>query len=436
MRKMRRQSLLGLLTPGLAAALVLTMAVAGCGAGDDDADSGAISGEITVLTQRTDLVDTVFQDYKKRFEAKYPDVKVKFEGITDYEGEVKIRMNTKDYGDVLLIPGSVTADQLHLFFEPLGTVDQMKQKYRFLTEKSYDGKVYGLSITGNAQGFVYNKKVWQQAGITSAPRTPDEFLSALRAIKEKTGATPLYTNYKDGWPLTQWGGARGVVTADPDAYNKLAKDDAPWAPGKENYVIDSLLYDAVKGGYTEADPTTTAWEPSKGLIGTGKIATMMLGSWAVVQMQQAATNKADIGYLPFPVQVNGKFHSVIGGDYKNAININSKRKAAARAWIDWFANESNYAIDQGGISPVADAAIPDTLADFKTAGVEYLELAPAPAGAEGLVERIDKASEVGLGEPKYRQRLVDAARGAGKESKEAIFADLNKRWAAARSKTK
>jgi hypothetical protein len=257
----------------------------------------------------------------------------------------------------------------------------------------------------------------------------------LGAIK-KTGAIPLYTNYKDGWPLTQWGGARGVVTADPDANNKLATDDAPWSPGKENYVIDSLLFDAVKGGYTEADPTTTAWEPSKGLIGTGKIATMMLGSWAVVQMQQAATNKADIGYLPFPVQVNGKFHSVIGGDYKNGININSKRKAAARAWIDWFAHESNYAVDQGGISPVTDATLPETLADFRTTGVEYIELRPAPREFEGLVDKIDKASEVGLGEPKYRQRLVDAARGARKESKEDIFADLNKRWAQARSKVK
>ena len=69
------------------------------------------------------------------------------------------------------------------------------------------------------------------------------------------------------------------------------------------------------------------------------------------------------------------------------------------------------------------------------AGVEYIELLPAPAGEEGLVNRIDAAAEVGLWEPIYRQRLVDAARGARNETKEAIFADLNKKWADARAST-
>jgi raffinose/stachyose/melibiose transport system substrate-binding protein len=412
--------------------------MAGCGSDKNSAKSGEVSGEITVLTQRTDIVNTVFQDYKKKFEAKYSQVKVKFEAITDYEGEVKIRMNTKDYGDVLLIPNSVTADQLPTFFEPLGDVDTLKSKYRFVTsEQNYNGKVYGLAITGNAQGFVYNKKIWTQAGITSFPKTPDEFVADLKTIKDKVpGTIPLYTNYKDGWPLTQWEGARGGVSNDPDAVTKLAKDDSPWAAGKEHYLIDSLLWDAVNQKLTEADPTTTAWEPSKALIGTGKVATMMLGSWAIVQMQAAAPSKTDISYMPFPVQVDGKFHSPIGGDYKNALNINSKHKAAAKAWVTWFADESNYATDQGGVSPLLSGAFPDTLADFKAAGVELIELKPAPKGEEGLTDRIDKAAEIGLGDPKYRQRIVDAARGAKKESKEDIFADLNKKWAAAKKNTK
>jgi raffinose/stachyose/melibiose transport system substrate-binding protein len=424
---MRKLALIGLLAAGLV--------LAGCSNGSSGTDQNAVSGDIIVLTQRTDIVDTVFADYKKKFEARYPGVHVTFEAITDYEGEVRIRMNTKDYGDVLLIPNSITADQLPTYFEPLGAVDELKQKYRFLTEQAYQGKAYGIAITGNAQGFVYNKKVWQAAGITAPPRTPAEFIAALQAIKAKTGVTPLYTNYKDGWPLTQWEGNRGAVANDPQATVKLAKDDAPWATGKEHFIIDSLLYDAVKAGVTEADPTTTNWENSKKLLGDGKTATMMLGSWSIVQMQQAAASKDDIGYLPFPVQVGGKFHSVISGDYKNAVNVNSAHKAAARAWVDWFADESNYATDQGGIPPLVSGQLPSTLGDFTTARVEYLELAPAPAGQEGLTDRIDKAAEIGLWDPKYRQRIVDAARGARDETKEAIFADLNKKWADAKGKT-
>jgi raffinose/stachyose/melibiose transport system substrate-binding protein len=426
---MRRLGLAGVLVVGT---LVLSACSSG---GDSGGSSDKPSGDITVLTQRTDIVDTVFADYKKKFEAKYPDVHVKFEAITDYEGEVRIRMNTKDYGDVLLIPNSITQDQLSTYFEPLGNTDDMAKKYRFTTEQAFDGKTYGIAITGNAQGFVYNKKVWAAAGITSDPKTPDEFITDLQAIKAKTSVTPLYTNYKDGWPLTQWEANRGAVTNDPDEVNKLATDNAPWTAGKDHYIIDSLLYDVVKDGLTEADPTTTNWENSKKLLGDGKIATMMLGSWAIVQMQGAATNKADIGYMPFPVQVGGKFHSVISGDYKNAININSAHKAAARAWVDWFADESNYAVDQGGVPPLLTGSFPDTLADFKTAGVDYIELKPAPKGQEGLTSRIDAAAEIGLYDPKYRQLIVDAARGAKNETKDQIFADLNKQWAAAKAKT-
>lgn len=419
----------------VAVMLAAALALSACGSGGDSGNSGnEIKGEITVLTQRTDLVDTVFVEYKKTFEAKYPGTSVKFEAITDYEGEVRIRMNTKDYGDVLLIPNSVTADQLPLFFEPLGTVDELKSKYRFVSnEQTYGGKVYGIAITGNAQGFVYNKKVWADAGITAPPTTPQEFLSALAAIKAEGKAIPLYTNYKDGWPLAQWEGLRGGVSGDPDAVTKLAEDDAPWAAGKEHHIIDSLLFDAVAQGLTEPDPTTTNWENSKKLIGTGQVATMMLGSWAVVQMQAAAPSASDIGYLPFPMQTGGKFHSTISGDYKNAININSDNKATARAWIDWFANESGYATDQGGISPVLGKDLPATLADFATAGVELIELNPAPAGKEGRADKIGNEAEIGLWDPKYRQRLVDAARGASKETKDQIFADLNSKWAAARA---
>ena len=67
--------------------------------------------------------------------------------------------------------------------------------------------------------------------------------------------------------------------------------------------------------------------------------------------------------------------------------------------------------------------------------MEYFELTPEPPGKEGLVDRIDDESEIGVTEHLYRQRLVDAARGARPETKEQIFAELNQRWAAARAET-
>ena len=47
-----------------------------------------------------------------------------------------------------------------------------------------------------------NKKVFEQAGVTELPKTPDEFLDALQKIRDNTDAIPLYTNFAAGGTLT------------------------------------------------------------------------------------------------------------------------------------------------------------------------------------------------------------------------------------------
>jgi ABC-type glycerol-3-phosphate transport system substrate-binding protein len=423
---------------GVALAASTGLLLAGCAGGaESGGDPDAIAGDLTVLTNRTDIVDTVFQDYKEQFEEEYPDVNVTFEAITDYEGEVTTRMNTDDYGDVLLIPNSIAKDELPTYFEPLGTVDELGEEYRFVREQSYEGDVYGIAITGNASGVVVNTAVWEEAGITAPPTTPEEFVDGLEAIAENTDATPLYTNYKDGWPLSQWEGNQGTPTGNPDAPIRYTEIDDPWAEGEDHYIIDSILFDAVAEGLTEEDPLTTNWEESKGLIGSGQVGAMVLGSWAIVQMQDAAEaaggSADDIDYWPFPNQVDGAFHSTIGGDYKNGINVNSDNKAAARAWIDWFADESGYATDQGGLAPRLDGPTPDTLATFDELGVEYIELTPAPEGQESLLTDIYNTAEIDLWGNLYRQKLIDIARGAADGDKESYFDELNTKWAEARA---
>ncbi|GAB4084790.1 extracellular solute-binding protein [Myceligenerans cantabricum] len=417
--------------------MALTLSACSAQADGDTSGDGEIAGEITVITQRTDIVDTVFADYKAEFEEKYPEVTVTFEAITDYEGEIAVRMNTDDYGDVLLIPNSVKPDQFATFFAPLGSVEEMSEEYRLVEEKAYDGQVYGVSITVNTQGLVYNKRVWEEAGITDLPTTPEEFLADLQAIQDTTDAIPYYTNYADGWPLSQWDGNRGAM-GDPAYQNThVAFSDTPWAGDEWHGISDGLLFDAVAAGLTEEDPTTTNWEESKTLLGTGEVGTMLLGSWAITQMQQAAEDAGgsaeDIGYMPFPYQVDGTFHAQIAGDYKNAVNVNSEHQAAARAWIDWFASESGYAYDEGGISPLVDGPEPETLGDFEAAGVEYVEMEAAPQGQESFEADVVSASEIDLYGNIYRQELVDIARGAADGDKETYFAGLNQRWADARA---
>lgn len=429
---MRRRSV-GLLAAALVVALAGCAGNSGKNSGEDadsPADPSKVSGEITVLTHRTDMVtDGTMDNYAAEFNKIYPKVKVKFEGITSYENEVKIRMNTDNYGDVLFIPSVVKRSDYPNFFASLGTVEEMSKKYRYTSFNDYEGKSYGLTPNGNAVGFVYNKKVWAQAGIAKWATTPEEFLAALKLIDEKTDAVPLYTNYHDGWPLSQWQAAIGNVTCDVEANDKLATTSAPWTQGNDMYTIDSLLYNVTKEKLIESDPTTTNWENSKGMLATGKIGVMWLGSWAVIQMQQAATkagaDPADIGFMPFPAQKDGAYCAVNAPDYQQAVSIHSEHKAAARAWVDWFADTSTYAKDSGSISVSKDSQMPSTLQEFGDQGVTLIELTQEQAVK---VNEINDESEIGLNSPEYRQKIVDAGRGADKDSLESIFADLNKRW--------
>jgi len=424
---------------GIALLATAAVAISGCagGGGGSDADNtidGEIKGDIKVVTWRTDLVeDGTFQKYADEFNKKYPDVNVTFEGITDYAGEMLTRMSTTNYGDVIGIP-AIKPEQYEQFLEPLGKTADFEDTYRFLPAASYDGTQYGIAWGGNANGVVYNKKVFEEAGVADLPTNEDEWLEALQKVKDNTDAVPLYTNYKDGWPLTQSFGNLGVVTNDPDAPVTMAEDTAPWTEGTDVYAIDSLLYDSVAAGLTEDDPLTTNWEQSKVDLGTGKIAAMTLGSWAISQMQAAAEDNGasadDIGYMAFPANVDGTQLAVIGGDYNLAVSKHSKAKAAAWAWIQWVAEDSGYTEAQGMISPVIAKPLPDNLAGFEEAGVELMEINPAPAGKEGLINNVADDSQIDLYGPIYRQKLVDIARGAADGDKESYFAELNERWGA------
>lgn len=416
---------------GAALALVL----AGCSGGEstDSADDGEISGSITVLTNRTDLVDGLFADYKAQFEEKYPGTEVEFEAITDYEGEVTTRMSTEEYGDVLIIPAGISVADYPTYFEPLGTSDEVSETYNYLTGYTYDGQVYAIPDNAGVNGVLYNAKVFEEAGVELPLTTPEEFLDAMKAIKENTDAVPYYTNYAAGWPLSQWEGLRGAISGDSEAVNRLTQIDTPWAEGEEHYVIDSMIYDLVANGYTEEDPTTTDWELSKQMMADGEIGAMVLGSWSIIQVQSLADDASDIAYMPFPVQVDGEYYVPIAADGPQAINVHSDNKATARAWIDFITQESGYAQSQGLIPTVKDAEFPEALQSLQQDNVNFLEIASVPDDEKGVLDAIDNAAEIGLWDPTYRQNIVDTARGQVSGDKDSIFADLNARWTEARA---
>ena len=101
-----------------------------------------------------------------------------------------------------------------------GDVDSVKKEVKYPNRWLYENEVYGIPITVVGRGVLYNKKVFKEAGITELPKTPDEFITDLKAVKDKTDAIPLYTNYAAGWTMGAWDDYTGITATGDAKYRK------------------------------------------------------------------------------------------------------------------------------------------------------------------------------------------------------------------------
>lgn len=402
--------------------------------GEDYTD---LKADLKLISHRTDLIaDGTFDNYVAEFQKMYPGINIKYEGITDYVGDMTTRLTSNDWGDICMIPTTIPLTELGDYFQVMCQLDEIKDEYNFADNRAFGQDVYGIPSTGNAQGIVYNKAVFEAAGITELPKTPDEFLADLQLIKDKTDAIPLYTNFAAGWTMTAWDAyISGGATGDSDWMNiTMPQTKDPFADrgdGTGPYAVYKILYDAVSMGLTEDDPTTTDWEGCKPMINNGEIGCMVLGSWAIVQMQAAGDNADDIAYMPFPISVNGTQYASAGADYCFGVNknISDDNKIASMLYIKWMSESSNFAYDQGGVPVLKSQEYPETLKAFD--GIELIEDTQAPAEIADLQPNVNQESELSLNaDQTHVQRVVEAAIN-GDESYDDIIADWNEAWNAA-----
>ncbi|RKI30059.1 extracellular solute-binding protein [bacterium 1xD8-6] len=443
----------------------MTLSLAACGSKDDDKkkddkkdeaftltldqiklgeDYTSVKADLKFLTHKTDKVDNTFQDYIKEFQKLYPNVNIEYEGITDYANDITTRLSTGDWGEICMVPTTVDKDELENYFVSFGNKSKLGESYdeRFLNNYAFSDKVYGMPSMVNLQGIVYNKKVFEEAGVTELPKTPDEFLAALKKIKDnkkddKKFVAPLYTNFAADWTMNAWDAyIDGGATGDADFVNTgLTKGKEPFSDRGDQtgpYAVYNTLYEVVKQGLTEEDPTTTDWEGSKGMINRGEIGCMVLGSWAIPQMQAGGDNADDIAYMPFPITVNGKQYAAAGPDYCYGINVNSSndQKTAAMCYIKWLIEKSGFAESEGGITGIKGSKLPDALTIFDS--IELVVNKAAAAGEETLFNDVNNDSELGINVSGAipKQIVEEAIKKDGMEMKDMVK-EWNEKWTTA-----
>jgi len=397
-----------------------------------------LTAKIHFVYHRTDIPDKL-NGYVEEFRKTYPNIEIEYELITDYAENALLRVDNTDW-TIMGIP-TVQKDELSKYFVPLGDLETLDGLYNFMSSQSFEGVCYGIPSTGNANGVLYNKRIFAEAGVTELPKTPDEFIAALKAVKEKTDAIPLYTNYAAGWTMGAWDAYMGVAATGRATYmnQELAHTKDPFADqgnGTGPYAVYKILYDAAAEGLIEDDYTTTDWEGCKPMLNNGQIATMVLGSWAFTQMRDAAGGEhpEDVGYMAFPITIDGKQYAPAGGDYNFGINAKAsyEEKLASLYYLKWLTHESGFAYSEGGVPIDKAGEYPDLYAAFD--GIDMLSDADALEGEETLLSEMNAESELNFnngGNTKV-QEIIEHGFNHDK-SFDDIMADWNEAWSDAQA---
>ena len=379
-------------------------------------EEGKIGGTLTVVTSRPDAAE-LFEEIEEGFKKKYPEVEdIIWESSSDYDADIMKRMNTKDYGDVLFVPFSMagTPSEYENYFYPLGKVEDLEKKYLDVTEAVYNDTVYGLPVSINILGFVYNEDVLKKAGVESMPTSTDALRETCDQIESKTGATCFYTNYNTS--LGVWAGA---LSSYGENYKEAALNGNPFDEGQPIREVMDLFYKLAAGGYIEEDPITGDYNQSLQLLADGKVAMIMRASQDLATIQALNDSEDNIKLAPFPTTLNGTTSVPVGAPGVIGINKNTENLATAKAFLEYFISaESGYAEDLDGVPVIIEELNDDQRALFeegtivKTASTEdaaIQERYSAVAGEVGIARLTDvlqKVINIGL-YPEQNQSYED-----------------------------
>ena len=153
------------------------LSYAGIKLGQDYTD---LKATITMFNHRTDMDSDDYggknwKSYFADFNKEYPNITVKITTDTNYADDALTHLQSGNYETITMIPAVDKAD-LSTYFLSYGNLETMKTQINYATTWEYDDQVYGVPSTATTQGIVYNKKVFQDAGITELPKTPEDFI--------------------------------------------------------------------------------------------------------------------------------------------------------------------------------------------------------------------------------------------------------------------
>jgi len=365
---------------GLTMIIAMLGVIIGCGDSKNDnaAPSSAASGassegnqpkvKLTIAHLMVEEGARVWvADMISNFTAKYPNVEVEEIAANSdkYNTMLKTKIASDDAPDIMLLTNLNDANRDYLdggFV--LDLTDQPFMNNVNSIERQYiDGKLYALPFDMNANGVIYNKDVFEKAGIAEVPRTYGAFKETLEKLKQ-AGFDGMAAGFKENYYVTGDIGAdwrAGALSVNPDWITQLQDRTLRFADDDQMRGILERLND--RFAYSQSDPFGTDANSALSLVATGKAGILQHGSFMVDAIKKINPD-VRLGFFPFPwsddkAKNNLPLGSGIGG---LAVYKDSPNKEWALKFLELVATKEmgeSLQNNKGGLSLIKDVSLPE-----------------------------------------------------------------------------
>ncbi|MFF9041965.1 extracellular solute-binding protein [Streptomyces sp. NPDC014892] len=372
----------GIAATALVASIALTATACG---GSDSGDSA--DGPVTITWWDTSNATNEAPTYKalvKEFEAANKDIKVKYVNVPFDQAQNKFDTAAGATGapDILRSEvGWTPAFAKKGFFLPLDGTEALKDQDKFqpslIKQAQFDGKTYGVPFVTDTLALVYNKELFEKAGIAEAPKSWDDLKKAAATIKDKTGVDGYWGSTQAYYAQSFLYG-EGTDTVDV-AQKKITVNSAE---AKKAYGTWLDLFDGK--GLHKADTTADAYAHIQDAFVNGKVASIVQGPWEITNFYKGSAfkDKANLGIATVPAGGAGKAGAPTGGHNLSVYAGSDKaHQEASLKFINFMTSaksQETIALKNSTLPTRDDAYTAEVKADPGIAGYQTVLAAAQP----------------------------------------------------------
>ncbi|MEO3871723.1 extracellular solute-binding protein [Nonomuraea sp. B12E4] len=349
------------------ALIAIAALVAGCGGGGggETAAPQGSPGKVTLEwwhLSTAEPLKSLWAQRAKEFEAKNPNVTIKATVLENDAYKAKLTTITQSGKAPDLFAtwgGGVLRQQIDAGLVKDISADVADVLPNFtpaaLSAYTFDGKTYGLPTDIGMVGFWYNKKLFQQAGITEPPATWSAFLEDVKKLKA-AGVTPIALAGKEKWPGHYYWAYLAMRIAGLPALQQAGVDHDFTKPdfvaaGQQVKALADLQ--PFQKGFLGAAYSTPDGQAA--LMGNGKAAMELMGQWAPSVQSDAGKGLGDdLGFFPFPAVEGGKGAATDAFGGGGGLAVGADAPPEAVEFVKFMTEMGNHskAVESGGVLPV------------------------------------------------------------------------------------